>query len=314
MRAAIKLSLLWRLLPILMVFLWASAQVPALASVGAGPRVVASIAPIHALVSAVMKGVGTPYLLVPPGMNAHHYALRPLDARALANADYVFWVGLELERFLDKPLKGLGRRSRNVRLLDHVKKLRLRDDDDWKQHDHHAGDDGHKFDPHVWLDPENAKRMAVEITKHLSKANPVNAMVYERNRADLEQSINFAARDVEAILAPVRSVPYVVFHDEYQYFEARFGINAIGTITISSERGPSVARISMVRRKVQESGAACVFYAPQFRPKLVATIIRGSNAKSASLDAIGNTIVPGADAYPLLLRSLARQLKACLAP
>jgi zinc transport system substrate-binding protein len=314
MRAAIKLSLLWRLLPILMVFLWASAPVPALASVGAGPRVVASIAPIHALVSAVMKGVGAPYLLVPSGMNAHHYALRPLDARALANADYVFWVGSELERFLDKPLKGLGRRSRNVRLSDHVKKLPLRDDEDWKQHDHLAGDDGHIFDPHVWLDPENAKRMAVEITKHLSKANPVNAMVYERNRADLEQSINFAARDVEAILAPVRSVPYVVFHDEYQYFEARFGINAIGTITIGSERAPSVARISMVRRKVQESGAACVFYAPQFRPKLVATIIRGSNAKSALLEAIGNTIVPGADAYPLLLRSLARQFKACLAP
>jgi zinc transport system substrate-binding protein len=115
-------------------------------------------------------------------------------------------------------------------------------------------------------------------------------------------------------LATVQSIPYVVFHDEYQYFEARFGINAIGTITISSERAPSVARISMVRRKVQESGAACVFYAPQFRPKLVATIIRGSNAKSASLDAIGITIVPGADAYPLLLRSLARQFKACLAP
>jgi zinc transport system substrate-binding protein len=199
-------------------------------------------------------------------------------------------------------------------LSDHVKKLPLRDDEDWKQHDHLAGDDGHIFDPHVWLDPENAKRMAVEITKHLSKANPVNAMVYERNRADLEQSINFAARDVEAILAPVRSVPYVVFHDEYQYFEARFGINAIGTITIGSERAPSVARISMVRRKVRESGAACVFYAPQFRPKLVATIIRGSNAKSALLEAIGNTIVPGADAYPLLLRSLARQFKACLAP
>jgi zinc transport system substrate-binding protein len=314
MRAAIKLSLLWRLLPILTVFLWAWASVPALASVGAVPRVVASIAPIHALVSAVMKGVGTPYLLVPPGMNAHHYALRPLDARALANADYVFWIGLELERFLDKPLKGLGRRSRNVRLSDHVKKLPLRDDDDWKQHDHYADDDGHKFDPHVWLDPENAKRMAVEITKNLSKADPVHAKLYERNRADLEKSIDLAALDVAAILATVQSIPYVVFHDEYQYFEARFGINAIGTITISSERAPSVARISMVRRKVQESGAACVFYAPQFRPKLVATIIRGSNAKSASLDAIGSAIVPGADAYPLLLRSLARQLKACLAP
>ena len=314
MRVAIKLGLFWRLLPILTAFLWALALVPAVASVGTGPRVVASIAPIHALVSAVMKGVGAPYLLVPPGMDAHHYALRPLDAQALANADYVFWVGLELERFLDKPLKGFGRRSQNVRLSDHVKKLPLRDDDDWKQHDQHAGDGGHKFDPHVWLDPENAKRMALEITKHLSKSNPVNATVYERNRADLEKSINLAARDVEAILAPVRSVPFVVFHDEYQYFEARFGINAIGTITISPGRAPSVARISMIRRKVRESGAACVFYEPQFRPKLVATIIRGSNAKGASLDAIGRSIAPGAHAYPLLLRSLAQQLKACLAP
>jgi zinc transport system substrate-binding protein len=304
----------WRLLIFAapLCLLIATSLQMARAATGA-PQVVVSIAPIHALASAVMDGIGAPYLLVPPGGNAHQYTLRPSDARALANADYVFWIGSDLERFLDKPLKGIARRARKISLSDYVEKLPLRDDGDWEHHDHHAGVDDHKFDPHVWLDPENAKRMAMEIAKQLSKADPARSTVYERNRFDLARSIDRAARDVDDILASVRSVPYVVFHDEYQYFETRFGMNSIGTITISPERPPSVARISMIRRKVRESGATCVFYDSNFKPKLVATITRGGAAKSAPLDSVGGGMTPGPQAYPKFLRLLAQQLKACLA-
>jgi zinc transport system substrate-binding protein len=277
------------------------------------PRVVASIAPIHALVSAVMEGVGAPYLLVPPGVNAHGYAMRPSDARALANADFVFWVGAGFERFLDKPLKGGARRARNVRLSGYIQGLPVREGGAWGGHDDHTNSGVHEIDPHVWLDPDNAKRIAAEIAKRLSAFDVRNSSVYERNETALAVSIDETARDVENILAPVKMVPYVVFHDAYQYFEARFDLNPVGSVMTNPERRPGAARIADVRRKIRDTGAVCVFHEPQFRPKLVETVIRGGAAKSAPLDPIGVMITPGPRAYQKLLLSLAGQLRTCLA-
>jgi zinc transport system substrate-binding protein len=65
-----------------------------------GPQVVATVAPVHSLTAVVMEGVGEPHLLLPPQVSPHDYALRPSDARAIADADLVIWVGESLETFL----------------------------------------------------------------------------------------------------------------------------------------------------------------------------------------------------------------------
>ena len=70
----------------------------------AAPQVVVSIYPIHSLVAGVMAGVAEPLLLVRGAATPHDYALKPSDAKALANADAVFWIGPQLETFLVKPL------------------------------------------------------------------------------------------------------------------------------------------------------------------------------------------------------------------
>lgn len=65
-----------------------------------GPRVVASIKPVHALTAQVMDGVGTPTLLVDGAASPHAFSLRPSQAQALQAADVVFWVGPALEPFM----------------------------------------------------------------------------------------------------------------------------------------------------------------------------------------------------------------------
>src|SRR6478736_1820591 len=86
--------------------------VPAISFAEAGrtadaPVVVTSIKPIHALVSAIMQGVGTPELIVDGAASPHTYTMKPSNARALQNAKVVFWVGPGLEAFLEKPLEAL---------------------------------------------------------------------------------------------------------------------------------------------------------------------------------------------------------------
>ena len=85
----------------------------------APPQVVASIKPLHSLIAGIMAGVGTPTLIVNGAASPHTYALRPSDARALAAAKLVFWIGPSMESFLVKPLAALSGGAEIVE-LDHA--------------------------------------------------------------------------------------------------------------------------------------------------------------------------------------------------
>src|SRR4051812_10061029 len=84
-------------------------------------KVVTSIKPIHSLVAGVMQGVGEPVLLVRSAASPHSFSLRPSDARALNEADLVFWVGEDLETFLAKPIGSLGGKAHAVALMEDAK-------------------------------------------------------------------------------------------------------------------------------------------------------------------------------------------------
>lgn len=86
-------------------------------AVAAPPEVVVSIGPVHSLVAGVMEGLGEPRLLIRGGASPHNFSLRPSDARALAGADLVIWVGEGLETFLRKPLGVLAPDSHVVTLM-----------------------------------------------------------------------------------------------------------------------------------------------------------------------------------------------------
>ncbi|MEO1694604.1 MAG: zinc ABC transporter substrate-binding protein, partial [Pseudomonadota bacterium] len=109
-------------------------------SARADVNVIASIKPVHSLVAGVMKGVGTPELIVDGAASPHTYALKPSQAAALEKADVVFWMGHQIESFLDKPLETLASRATAVELFD-VKALTKYDIREGGAFDAHAHDD-----------------------------------------------------------------------------------------------------------------------------------------------------------------------------
>ena len=80
-------------------------------SANADIKVVASIKPIHSLASYLMDGVGKPDLIVDGYNSPHGFALKPSHAKMLQNANLVFWVGEDLETFLEKPLKSVAKKA-----------------------------------------------------------------------------------------------------------------------------------------------------------------------------------------------------------
>lgn len=295
----------------------------------AAPRVVASIKPVHALVAAVMEGVGTPDLIVGGAASPHAYALKPSQAQALENADLIFWVGHELESFLEKPIETIGANARAVELIDTAGLIELpfrqggpfeahmhEDHGDGEQHaksdsddhDHHDGG----FDPHLWLDPLNAKVFVSAIGEALSETDPANSATYAANVARTNQKLDTLIEEVNATLAPVHGRQFIVFHDAYQYFEKRFDMEAAGSITVNPEVRPSAERIAAIQDKVRELNAVCAFSEPQFGSQLIDVVIEGSEARTAVLDPLGATLDDGQELYFDLIRDLATSMRDCL--
>ena len=118
--------------------------------------------------------------------------------------------------------------------------------------------------------------------------------------------------EIDAELESVKGKGYIVFHDAYQYFERRFGVSAVGSITVSPEILPGAKRVSELREKVKSLDATCVFSEPQFEPKLVQTITENTNARTGVLDPLGADLASGPNMYFTLIRNMARSLKDCL--
>lgn len=190
------------------------------------------------------------------------------------------------------------------------------DDHDHDEHKETAGGhDGHdhgEFDAHVWLDPVNAKALVHEIEETLVEADPDNAAKYEANAEALMSKLDGLVAEVSAELEPVKDKGYVVFHDAYQYFETRFGLTAVGSVTVSPEVLPGAERISELQAKIKELNAVCVFSEPQFESKLVTTLTDGTSAKSGVIDPLGATIEDGPELYFTLIRNMATSFKTCL--
>ena len=124
--------------------------------------------------------------------------------------------------------------------------------------------------------------------------------------------MNQLVAEITAKLTSKKGKGFVVFHDAYQYFEERFGLKAVGSITVSPEVVPGVKRIKELKTKIRELNAICVFSEPQFKPKLVKTVIEGTQAKTGVLDPLGATIQNGPKLYFILIHNMANNLNKCL--
>lgn len=291
---------------------------PVRAVSGVVDQVVVSVKPVHSLVSAVMEGVGSPYLLVRGNRSPHAYTLKPSDAVALENAHLVFWLGPELERFLVKPVATLSGTAMVVTLADAPGLIRLnfREDGAFERHDAGRVDGGEhatgEIDMHLWLDPVNAAVLVSKIESALKSADPENAGKYAANARSLTARLEALVVEIRAELEPVAGRPFIVFHDAYQYFETRFGVHASAAFTVNPDIMPGAGRLREIAEKVKRLGALCVFAEPQFDTRLVGGVIAGADVEVGVLDPLGSDLDAGPDQYFQLIRGIAASIKTCL--
>ena len=285
-------------------------------SANAELKVVASIKPIHSLTSYLMDGVGKPDLIVDGYASPHGFALKPSHAKMLQEADIIFYVGEGLENFLEKPLKSIAKKAEKIELMEikGLQKLKFRERNIFDDHDDHGHDedghkeddhdehkheeDGHKeddhddhdheghahgeYDPHIWLDPENAKIILNEMVEHLIENDENNASIYKSN-------LNKALKEIDGLLKSVKSelnkdFKSIVFHDAYQYFEERFNVNVLGAFTVNTDVMPGAEQLSEIREIIEHDKVSCIFSEPQFNPDIINAVAKDMDIKTGVLD------------------------------
>ena len=331
-----KISFILSILSLLTIFTPANAEI----------KVVTSIKPIHSLASYLMDGVGKPDLIVDGFNSPHGFSMKPSHAKMLQNADLIFWIGEDLESFLEKPLNSIAKKAEKIELIeikglnvlkfrernifdehdhdDHAKKEDSHDDHAKKEdgHDDHAKkEDGHddhdeheghghgEYDPHVWLDPINAKVILKEMTEHLIENDSKNASTYKSNLDKALNDIDKLTMDVMTELN--ESTSSIVFHDAYQYFEERFNVKILGAFTVNTDVMPGAEQLSEIREIIEHDKVKCIFSEPQFNPDIIKVVAKDMNIKTGVVDPLGATLNPGKDLYFDLIRNMSASFKGC---
>ena len=345
-----KLPFILSILSFLTIFVPANAEI----------RVVTSIKPIHSLASYLMDGVGKPDLIVDGYASPHGFSLKPSHAKMLQNADLIFWVGEDLENFLEKPLKSVAKKAEKIELMeikgltklkfrernifeghddhghkeddhdDHAKKEDEHDDhghdDEHKDgHDEHGHDDEHKedghddhgheghahgeYDPHIWLDPMNAKVILSEMAEHLIENDQKNEARYKANLKKAHKDLDKLTKKVKSELN--NDFKSIVFHDAYQYFEERFSINILGAFTVNTDVMPGAEQLAEIREIIEHDKVSCIFSEPQFNPDIIKAVAKDTNVATGVIDPLGATLNPGKDLYFDLIGNMSKSFKGC---
>ena len=292
--------------------------------------VVTSIKPLHSLTSYIMEGVGEPELIIDGVASPHNFQIKPSHAKMLQNADLVIWIGEDLEIFLPTALKSIPKDAVVFELLDQsgLKKLKFREKNIFEGHDDHGHDEhakkeddhddhghddhghGHgSFDPHIWLDPANAKVIVKKITNQLSKIDKDNASTYKANSKKVIKDLDGLIKEVKNEIN--KDASFVVFHDAYQYFEKRFGLSVIGALTVNPDVMPGAEQLSEIREVIEHEKAKCIFSEPQFNPNIINSIASDTGVKTGVLDPLGANIDKGKNMYFDLIKDMSNSLKDC---
>ena len=309
-----KLPFILTILSFLTIFVPANAEI----------KVVTSIKPIHSLASYLMDGVAKPDLIVDGYASPHGFALKPTHAKMLQEADLIFWVGEDLENFLEKPLKSIAKKAEKIELMEikGLTKLKFRERNIFDEHGHKEDEHGHKedehghdehahgeHDPHIWLDPMNAKVILSEMAEHLIENDSKNEAKYKANLKRAHKDLDQLTKKVKSELN--KDFKSIVFHDAYQYFEKRFDINVLGAFTVNTDVMPGAEQLAEIREVIEHDKVSCVFSEPQFNPDIIKAVAKDTNIATGVIDPLGATLNPGKDLYFDLIGNMSKSFKGC---
>jgi zinc transport system substrate-binding protein len=256
--------------------------------------------------------VTEPTLLVEKSAIPYTYSLKPVDAKKLREADAVFLVSRNLERFLDRPLRANHKaRAAVVELAkaDGMKLLPIRREGLWREAIT-ENKSTKAIDPYLWLDPDNAALIVTTARDTLSRIDPANASQYAANATKVLEEIRQMDIELTDKLAPYSDVPYLLSRDNYQYFEKHYHLDSLGTVVLPGKKATESAELSILQETITRYNAVCLFASTTSSAGTLARITEVTGIGTGMLNAIGESSANN-DAYFTLMHTISKELTRC---
>jgi ABC-type Zn uptake system ZnuABC Zn-binding protein ZnuA len=238
--------------------------------------------------------------------NEHTYAPKPSDLLAVRKARVLVEVGLGLDVWVASLVRNSGNSS--LRVVTTSKGIALIRDR--QNHEKGPVEDakGHPGgNPHIWLDPENAKVMMRHITEALMQADPDSAATYRENQAAYLGRID---RVQSELMERVRSLPdrrMIVHHPAWPYFARRFRFQISDEIVRQPGGEPSAHHLQRLVDRIRRERIRVIVSEPQLNPRIPEALARETGARLVVLSPLPGAM-PGTETYLDLLRYNVTQL------
>lgn len=224
--------------------------------------VVTTISVLNSFVQAVGGERVTVSNIVPVGASPETFAPTPQDVATVADANVLVENGAGLESWLDRLLSDAG--ARDLRIVICADGLPVR-----------------SLNPHLWMDPELAKRYVGKIRDALIAADSADAQEYRRNAASYDARLDALSKWIRAQIAvvPPSRRYMIVFHNAWLYYNARFGITTLGFVERNPGQEPNPQQIAQLIDLAKQHRVRAVFSEPEYSPKLLYAIAQGAGIK-----------------------------------
>lgn len=247
-------------------------------------------------------------MIVPPGADPHSYEPTSKQLTEIAKGDLFLLTGTTLEPYskkIQESLNGTDVRfvetSKDVNLLESDATLHAHEEEGHSEdehaheeegHDDHATDkpaheeEGHdhgKYDPHVWLDPTNAKAMARSITTALSKEVPKDKATFEKNLKAFDQQADALDKEFKQAVADGSKKELLVTHAAYGYLAERYGFTQLPIAGISPSDEPSQKQLAALVKEARMHDLKYVAFEETVSPKVARVIQKEIGAESVTI-------------------------------
>lgn len=252
--------------------------------------------------------------MVPSGTEPHDWEPSTNDLKNLEKADVFIYNGADMEPWADDLLVS---RSDTLRVVEASENVELRTTDGEHEHAHeHEGADHHHgdFDPHVWLDPENAKIEMEAIRDALCAADPENSTVFQANYEKYAAELDALDAEFREKLAPLPNRTIVVAHEAFGYLCDAYGLTQVGIEGLSPDSEPDPGRMAEVIDFVREHSISTIFFEELVSPKVAEAIASETGAQAKMLSPLeglsDEQAAAGADYFSVMHDNLAALMEA----
>lgn len=266
---------------------------------GAKIKVVSTIYPIASLIQRVGGDKVEVVTLLPPGVSPHTFEPRAQDVKAFTDAKLFFAVGAGLDFWAQKLVTAS---APNLLLVDLSQDLPLLEEA--KEHEEHGRKEtaGKNFNPHYWLDPLLAQKLAEKIAQNLSQTDPQNQNHYRERLNKTRQDLAALHQEIQALTRQFTIREFISFHAGWTYFARRYNLKEAGVIETSPGKEPTAKELAAIIATAKKAKVRAIFAEPQFSPKAAEAIAQECRVQVLFLDYLGGPGIKEREDYFSILR------------